>query len=56
MRIIRNHGVNRILFATDSPWDGQKESLDAIRSLDFSEQELSLILGQNAAQLLGLPQ
>lgn len=56
MRIIRNHGVNRILFATDSPWDGQKESLDAIQNLDFSEQELSLILGQNAAQLLGIPQ
>ena len=25
LRIVRNHGADKILFATDSPWAGQKE-------------------------------
>lgn len=54
-RIIRNHGVHKILFGTDSPWDGQKESLDSFAQLDFTPEEQQLILGKNAITLLGLP-
>ena len=28
VRICRNHGTDRILFATDSPWSGQTESIE----------------------------
>lgn len=55
IRIIRSHGVHKILFATDSPWDDQKESFDYFDQFDLSLEERSMILGKNAAQLLNLP-
>ncbi|HWT74068.1 MAG TPA: amidohydrolase family protein [Mobilitalea sp.] len=54
VRIVKNHGADRILFATDSPWDGQKAALDYIKKLDFTEEELERILFRNAVMLLGL--
>lgn len=55
LRIIRKHGINRILFATDSPWESQTEDLELIRHIGLSEEELDCILGKNAASLLQLP-
>ena len=52
--MIRAHGVDRVLFGTDSPWADQKAALDRIRQLDFSEHEMRLILGENAGKLLDL--
>lgn len=52
MRIVRGHGVDRILFGTDSPWSGQKESVEWIRSLPFSEEEREQIFSGNARKLL----
>ena len=52
--IIRRHGAKRILFATDSPWADQGEFLRLIRSYPLSQDELELILHQNAEGLLGL--
>jgi len=54
VRIIRKHGAEKILFGTDCPWSGQKESIERIRSLPLSEQEKELILGGNAIKLLEL--
>ena len=42
----------RVIFATDSPWADQKEYLQVIRNLGFSEDDLDRILYKNAAQLL----
>jgi len=53
IRIVRNHGVRRILFATDSPWDGQKLALDYIRTVGLTDEELEIILYKNAERLLG---
>jgi len=53
-RIVRNHGISKVLFATDSPWGGQKETLKDIRKLDLTEEELEQILYGNAAKLLNL--
>ena len=53
-RIVRNHGIDKVIFASDSPWGGQKETLINIRKLDFSEDELEQILYKNGARLLGL--
>lgn len=55
VRIVRDHGADRILFATDSPWGGQKETMDWIKGMDLMEEELEGILWKNGAQLLGLP-
>lgn len=53
-RIVRNHGISKVLFASDSPWGGQKETLADIRKLDFTEDELEQILYRNGAKLLNL--
>ncbi len=53
LNILKKHGAERILFATDSPWSGQKESLQHIRGLVTDKNDLSKILGQNAGKLIG---
>lgn len=51
-KIIKDHGADKILFGTDSPWSGQKESVKYIESLDLTETEKKLIMGENAEKLL----
>ena len=53
-RMIRLFGYERIYFGTDSPWGGQKESLDLIRALPLPQDQLDAILGGNAQKLLDL--
>lgn len=53
-RIIKEHGSDRILFATDSPWSGQKQSVAEISALDLDPEELEAIFYGNAAKLLNL--
>ena len=47
-------GADHILFGSDSPWGGQRESLSALDSCGLDERELRLIRGENAARLLHL--
>ncbi len=54
LRMVRNHGAEKILFATDSPWAGQKEFVDYLRGLPLTEEEKQAILHDNAAKLLGM--
>lgn len=51
-RMIDKHGYNKILFATDSPWGGQKEDINFMKSFGFSETVEKAILGENAKKLL----
>ena len=54
LRIVRAHGVNKILFGSDSPWSRASEEISAIRSLDLPDSEKELILHGNAERILGL--
>lgn len=54
VRIIGEHGADRILFGSDSPWDGQPETIAYVRSLNITDEEKELILGLNGAKLLKL--
>ena len=54
LRMSRHHGIDKILFATDSPWSGQKEDVEYIKRIGFTEEELEKILYKNGAKLLGL--
>ena len=54
LRMVRTFGAHRILFGTDSPWDGQAESLARLRALPLTPQEQADILGGNAQRLLKL--
>ena len=53
LRIIKKHGTDRIVFATDSPWGGQAEMVKAIQDLPLSEEDKEKIFWKNAAMLLG---
>jgi predicted TIM-barrel fold metal-dependent hydrolase len=54
VRIVKNHGADRCLFATDSPWSDQGETQDYLRKLDFTEEELERLFYMNALELLGM--
>ncbi len=54
VRMIRDHGADRILFGTDSPWVDQKEAVEKIRMLNLTKEEENAILGENAVRLLGI--
>lgn len=54
LRIVRRMGADRILFGTDSPWSGQRETLTVIRESGLSRSEQEAVLGENAARLLGM--
>ena len=53
-RILTDHGCDRILFGTDSPWDEQKQSLQAIKDLELDAEEIDAIFYKNAFRLLNL--
>lgn len=54
MRIMNNHGKDKILFATDSPWSSQGTAVAKIKSLNLEKDTENMILGGNARRLLGL--
>lgn len=51
-RMARNHGIDKILFATDSPWGGQKEFVETFFQLPFTKEERDKIVHKNAYDLL----
>lgn len=55
LRIIQDHGSDRILFASDSPWADQKHFVEVFQDLPLFDDEREQILWKNAAALLGLP-
>ena len=52
VRMFRNHGTERILFATDCPWAGQKEFANVFNSLPLTPEEKLQISELNARKLL----
>ncbi len=54
MRIIKKHGSDKILFATDSPWAGQKEFVEIFNSLPLNNKDKDNIAFKNAAELCHL--
>jgi predicted TIM-barrel fold metal-dependent hydrolase len=54
LRIVKTHGSDRILFATDSPWSNAAAEIEYITSLPLTEAEKRNILGLNAKRLLNL--
>ena len=56
LRIIKAHGAERVLFATDSPWSGQKECVEAFKKFPLSDEEKRKIFSGNAVEMLDLLQ
>lgn len=49
--LIRQHGSDKILFASDSPWGRASVNVDVLKNLGFSQTELADICWNNAKKL-----
>ncbi|MDF1542306.1 MAG: amidohydrolase family protein [Anaerosomatales bacterium] len=54
VRMVRAHGVDRVLFGSDGPWTDSAEEIALLRSSGLTGAELEAVLGLNAERLLGL--
>ena len=54
IRMVRKHGADKILFATDSPWTEQKTCVEIVKKCALTDWEKELILFKNATKLLGI--
>lgn len=52
--LISKHGAEKILFATDSPWQNIGREVKRLSSLGLSQSELRMIFSENAKRLLGI--
>ena len=53
-RIINKHGADRILMASDCPWDSPKNEINMINNLDIPQTDKEKIFFKNAARLLNI--
>jgi predicted TIM-barrel fold metal-dependent hydrolase len=53
VRLCRKHGIEKILFGSDSPWYGQKESVEWIKRSGLNDNEMEAVFHENAVRLLG---
>jgi predicted TIM-barrel fold metal-dependent hydrolase len=54
LRIVRNHGADKILFGTDCPWSDAKKEIALLKQSELTEAEKELIFSGNAKRILGL--
>lgn len=52
LRIVKNHGADRVLFASDSPWSNAKTEIQHLNTMPLSESEKKLIFSGNAKRIL----
>ena len=52
--MLKNHGADRILFATDSPWSDVKNDVNIIKSFGLNKNTENKIFFENAKALLGI--
>jgi predicted TIM-barrel fold metal-dependent hydrolase len=54
LRIVKNHGADKVLFASDSPWSNAKTEIEHLKALPISGSEKNSILCDNAKRLLNI--
>ena len=54
MKIVNNHGADKICFGTDFPFASQTSDTEHLSSLPLSSTQLDMVLGNNAAEFIGL--
>ena len=54
LRIVKDHGADKILFASDSPWSYASREMERLLALPLSQGEKTAILGGNACRILGI--
>ena len=56
IKILEKHGTDKVLFATDSPWQSARNQLRQVDTLGLTPQEREKLLFRNALRLLGRPE
>ena len=51
-RMMRQHGLERILFASDCPWSRSCDELHFLETCGLTDSELEMVCGENACRLL----
>jgi len=54
VQMARRHGIEKILFGSDSPWADQGEELELHKKSGLTDTELAAVFYQNAAKLLNI--
>ena len=54
MRIIEKHGIDKILFGSDCPWDNPANEIEMINRLPISDTDKEKIFYKNAHRLLNI--
>lgn len=54
LRIIREHGIEKVLFGTDAPWTDQAQEVEFMKGLGLTPEEFAAVMGKNSANLLGI--
>lgn len=54
LNVVRKQGVEKILFASDCPWDDPQNEINQINRLPFTDEEREMIFYRNAERLLGI--
>lgn len=52
-RMIKKHGADKVLFATDCPWSTPEKEMAILNELKLSDEEKRMICSENAKKLLG---
>lgn len=55
-RMIKNHGADKILYASDFPWSDLNEDIEIFNSLKITDEDKEKILCRNACKILGIKQ
>ena len=54
LNIVNNHGADKITFGTDYPFASQTQDAECLAALPLTSTQLDMLLGSNAAALIGL--
>lgn len=52
LNMIRDHGADKVLFASDAPWSDQAKDVRILKNLGLTDEEFKLLSHQNAQKLL----
>ena len=53
-RIIEKHGADKIVYGSDSPWEGQRDAYNFLQKLELSKEDMELIAHKNQKRILGI--
>lgn len=53
-RIIINHGADKVLFSSDSPWEDLNDTISGLKALGLPDKDFEMITYKNALNILGI--